>query len=159
MPKISRRGLLTAAVGAALVGTSEPGASAALAPAPGGASPQPASSSASLGKLSASVDMVPLQDVVAINYAITNAGARAETCAVSYIDEVTGLASRGNVVHLSSGGTHTGVLYGSLNRDFTLNVSLSDGTSLRLGPVGKRLSSRRVNGRPVPVPLPQPGRG
>ncbi len=158
MPKISRRGFLTAAAGAALAGASEPGASAALAPAPGSAPSKP-TSNASLGKLSASVDVVPLQDVVAINYAITNAAARAETCTVSYIDEVTGQASHGSVVHLSSGGTQTGVLYGNLNRDFTLNVDLSDGTSLRLGPVGKRLSSMRVNGRPVPVPLPQPGRG
>jgi len=160
MPKISRRGFLTIVVGAAVIVTPDCGADAAVNPGPGTTSPQPRPSAASgkQGTVSASVSVLPQQDVVAIEYTVTNVGSRPDNYSVSYVDEVNGRRSRAEVLHLSPGQTRTGVLYGGVNHYFTLRVGLSDGTELRLGPVGERASAR-VSVRPLPSPLPQPGRG
>jgi len=160
MPKISRRGFLTAAVGAAVIVTPDCGADAAVNRGPGTTSPQPQPSAASgkQGTVSASVSVLPQEDVVAIEYTITNVGSHPDNYTVSYVDEVSGRRSRKEVLHLSPGETRTGVLYGGLNHDFTLRVDLSDGTELSVGPVGERPSAR-VSTRPLPSPLPQSGRG
>ena len=162
MPKVSRRGFLTIAVGAAVVAAPGPSACAAVAPgtASHGVTPQPKPSSASgrKGSVSASVSLAKLQDNVALNYSVTNGGDHQDTYTVSYVDQVNGRSSRQVVIQVPAGQTRTGVLYGSLNHAFTLTVGLPDGTDLRLGPVGEATTPTRVSTRAIPSPLPQPGR-
>lgn len=157
MPHISRRGFLAAAAGAAVTSTLGPVACASAAPASAAsAQPSPPATSGKQGTATASVTLTQAQDVTAINYTITNVSAHPDTYKVSYVDEVNGRSSRETVIHVPAGGTQTGVLYGSLNHNFTVIVGLSDGTSLRLGPLGKAVVPTRISASPPPSPLPQP---
>lgn len=157
MPPISRRGFLVAAAACAVtLTTAAAPASAACTPATDAVSPGAASGSQ--GAASATVTVSRLQDVTALHYSVTNIGLTPGTFSVSAVDQVTTLPSAVVTLQLPAGGTQTGVLYGSLNHKFTLDVGLPDGTTLTLGPVGA-LPSCRLTKRKRPTPIYKPGRG
>lgn len=159
MPIISRRGFLTIVVGAAVIVTPDCGAQAAVSPGPSNTSPQAQRTAASgkKGAASATVSLLQQEDVVAIQYSVKNVGSSSDVFTVSYVDEVTGRRSRAEALYLAPGESKTGVLYGGINHNFTLRVGVPDGTELSVGPVGKSPAIKSSH-RPLPSPLPQPGR-
>jgi hypothetical protein len=117
----------------------------------------PNSANGQLGTVSAVVKVTRLTDVVTIYYTLTNISDAPDTYTVSYTDQVTTLNSVELTVALDAGQSQSGHLYGSLNHDFVVEVGLSDGSTLSLGPVGD-LPTCKVSNRKYPRPIYQPHR-
>ncbi|HET9168519.1 MAG TPA: hypothetical protein VFN97_03750 [Actinospica sp.] len=170
-PQITRRGLLTAAVlVAAVPGTA---AAAPAKPAPAAAKAAPAAPShhprstgvrtdvtGSEGNASVTVSVMPVQDVTAIDYTITNVGVIADTFTVWTTDLDNGRQSRKLYFNLDAGDSDSAEVYGRLNHSFQVNVCQSDGTCFTVGPVGPAAQiggpARGLTARPGQVaPTPQ----
>jgi hypothetical protein len=93
------------------------------------------------GNASITVYLVPVQDVTAINYTITNIGVLPDTFTVSTTDLDNGRQSRELTFDLDPGESSSAEVFGSLNHSFQLNVCQSDGTCFTVGPVGPAAQS------------------
>jgi hypothetical protein len=176
MSPLSRRGFLLAAASAGALVPAAAAAAASPAPSPagtaGGYVPPPQASAGpmgceptgtspgvmhatgALGPVTATVSVRALKDVVALRYQLTNSGDTQNTYVVTYVDQVTTFSSRPTSVTVAAGGTHDGVLYGSLGHEFLFYVDLPDGTTLTLGPLNRAAScgSRRRRRKPLYQP-------